>query len=87
MLGLNIGQYMNEILRKIGKLKSFLRVVLEEWSYKESSMFISEIITTIKKQLQIWESLLPIDGINSKGEVLKDLKKIIEEIEKVEKII
>lgn len=78
---------MNEILRKIGKLKSFLRVVLEEWSYKESSMFISEIITTIKKQLQIWESLLPIDGINSKGEVLKDLKKIIEEIEKVEKII
>ena len=87
MLGLNIGQYMNEILRKIGKLKSFLRVVLEEWSYKEASMFISEIITTIKKQLQIWESLLPIDGINSKGEVLKDLKKIIEEIEKVEKVI
>ena len=78
---------MNEILRKIGKLKSFLRVVLGEWSYKEASMFISEIITTIKKQLLIWESLLPIDGINSKGEVLKDLKKIIEEIEKVEKII
>ena len=78
---------MNEILRKIGKLKSFLRVVLEEWSYKEASMFISEIITTIKKQLQIWESLLPIDGINSKGEVLKDLKKIIEEIEKMEKTL
>ena len=78
---------MNEILRKISKLKSFLRVVLEEWSYKEASMFISEIITTIKKQLQIWESLLPIDGINSKAEVLKDLKKIIEEIEKVEKTI
>ena len=78
---------MNEILRKIGKLKSFLRVVLEELSYKEASMFISEIITTIKKQLQIWESLLPIDGINSKGEVLKDLKKIIEEIEKVEKTL
>ena len=87
MLGSSTGQYMNKILRKIGKLKSFLRVVLEEWSYKEARMFISEIITTIKKQLQIWESLLPIDGINSKGEVLKDLKKMIEEIEKVEKAI
>lgn len=78
---------MNEILRKIGKLKSFLRVVLEEWSYKEASMFISEIITTIKKQLQIWESLLQIDGINSKGEVLIDIKEMIEEIEKMEKTI
>jgi hypothetical protein len=78
---------MNDILKEIINLKCLLRCLLEEWSFIEASMFISEIINTIKKQLQIWESLLQIDGINSKGEVLKDLKKIIEEIEKVEKKI
>jgi two-component sensor histidine kinase len=78
---------MNEILKTITNLRCFLRVKQEDWAFIESSLFIKEIITLIKKQLQIWESLLQIDGINSKGEVLKDLKKIIEEIEKVEKTI
>ena len=78
---------MNEILKTITMLRCFLRVKQEDWAFIESSMFIKEIIILIKKKLQIWESLLPIDGINSKGEVLKDLKKIIEEIEKVEKAL
>ena len=78
---------MNEILKEIINLKCLLRCLLEEWSFIEANMFISEIISLIKKQLQIWESLLQIDGINFKGEVLKDLKKIIEEIEKVEKTL
>lgn len=75
---------MNETLKKIGNLKVFLRVVLEDWAVIEANMFISDIISLIKKQLQIWESLLQIDGINSKGEVLKDLKKMIKEFEKAE---
>lgn len=78
---------MNEILKTITNLRCFLRVKQEDWAFIESSMFIKEIIILMKKQLQIWESLLQIDGINSKGEVLKDLKKIIEEIEKVEKTL
>lgn len=77
---------MNEILKKLIMLKAFCGCVLEDWAYTEASMFLSDTITQIKKQLQIWESLLQIDGINSKGEVLKDLRKIIEDFEKAEKI-
>lgn len=75
---------MNEILKTISNLKCFCRATLENWSYIEANMFISDAISLIKKQLQIWESLLQIDGINSKGEVLKDLRKMIKEFEKAE---
>lgn len=75
---------MNEILANIKCLKFFCYVTLEDKFITEANMLISETITAIKKQLQIWESLLQIDGINSKGEVLKDLRKMIKEFEKAE---
>ena len=78
---------MNEILKTINMLRCFLRVKQEDWAFIESSVFLSEIVKLIKKQLQIWESLLQIDGINSKGEVLLDIKEMIKECEMVEKTI
>ena len=75
---------MNEILKTIINLKCFCRATTEKWFFIGADMFISETISLIKKQLQIWESLLQIDGINSKGEVLKDLRKMIKEFEKAE---
>lgn len=78
---------MNEILKRIIMLKALHGCMLEDEAYTDANMYTSEIVSLIKKQLQIWESLLQIDGINSKGEVLNDLKKMIEEFEKVEKTI